>query len=82
VVLGEDHRRAAGPVVVQLVGVEHGHDGGAVAQQVLARQPLRAAGVDEAVERLHEHRTAQPGQLGVGQLEQRAGVEHGGASSE
>ena len=49
--------------------------GSSVVEQVLAGQPAGAAGVDEAGERLDQHRPAEVGQV-VGELVQLVRVEH------
>jgi hypothetical protein len=60
VVLDEDHRRAAGAVVEQLVDVERGDQAVLeVLQQMVAQQAAGSAGVDEAGECVHEHRARQ-----------------------
>jgi hypothetical protein len=76
VVLDEDHRRAAGPVVEQLVQVEpRDHPAVQRLQQVVPGQLDRAAGVDEAGQGLDEHRAVQGRQV-VGQFVEPVWVEH------
>jgi hypothetical protein len=58
VVLHEGQRRTTRAVVVELVDVEDRHDAALVARrQVLGRQRGRVPGVQETLERSHQHRT-------------------------
>ena len=64
VVLDEDHRRAARPVVQQLVDVE-GRDGSVVErrEQVVTGQRARLAGVDEPGQDVQQHRPGGRGSV-------------------
>jgi hypothetical protein len=68
-----DHRRPPRPVVVELVDVEAGDHGAALGSEVPRREPTGAAGRQETIERVDQHRPLIGAQAGhvVDDVDQR-----------